>query len=112
MLSQGEAFLVGAVLVIAGVAAVMTAVIILRKGKLYHRLKPESRPRRWVLLSCLILFGVWIISFPVWLIWPHALVPRILLLVFAVTFFVVGITLRWFSGVVDWYYKRRGWPLT
>lgn len=111
MLSQGEALLVGVALVAAGIAAIVTSIIILRKGKLYHSLKPESRPRRWVLFACLILFGVWIVAFPLWLIWPHALAARVLLMIFALTFFVVGVTMRWFSGLVDWYYERRGWPL-
>jgi hypothetical protein len=84
---------------------------ILLRGKLYHRLKPEARPRRWVLISLLFLFAVFALWFPVWITWPNALVSRVLLALFGITFFLVGMTLKWWTPLVDSYVKRKGWQL-
>src|ERR1700676_545299 len=94
-----------------GVAAVSLSIAIARRGKLYRGLEPEARPRRWVLMAVLTLMAVFLLWFPVWMLWPHSLVGRVLTLLFGVTFFIVGMTLKWFSGFVDWYVKRRGWRL-
>jgi hypothetical protein len=59
----------------------------------------------------LSLFAMFLMWFPVWLFWPQALVSRLLTVLFGITFFVVGITLTRFSGLVDWIIKRRGRPL-
>jgi hypothetical protein len=111
MLSETGPLLTAMFLIAAGFAAAATAIAILRKGGLYHRLKPEARPRRWVLFLCPILFGVFWVCFPVWVIWPQAFISRVLLLIFALTFAVVGLALKRFHWLVDWYCKRRGWPL-
>lgn len=111
MLSETEAVIVAALLVAAGIAAVTTSIIILRRGKLYHKVKPEARPRRWVLFFLLILFGVFVLWYSVSIILPQSFVSRVLLLIFALTFAVVGLALKRFDWLVDWYYKRRGWPI-
>lgn len=111
MLSQTGTYIVLGVLAGIGIFAVVFSVVILRRGKLYHRLSPESRPRRWVLLLLLILLVVFVVWFPVWMTWPHGSISRFLTLLFAITFFAAGITLKWFSGVVDYYIRRKGWPL-
>lgn len=92
-------------------AAVFTSVVILRRGWLYHSLKPDARPRRWVLFSMLTVFGIFLVWFPVWFQWPQAWISRVLTLLFGATFFVVGMSLKWFSGLVDWLVKRAGRPL-
>lgn len=91
--------------------AVTASIVILCRGKLYHRLKPESRPRRWVLMFMLILFAIFLIWFPVWMIWPHALISRILTVLFALTFFVIGMAYKWLSRLIDAYIERKGWRL-
>jgi hypothetical protein len=99
--------------VVAGVAifVVLATILVLRKGRAYQALSPESRPRRWVLFSFLVLFVLFLVWFPVWLLWPKALVARVLGVLFAATFLVVTLTFKRFSKVVDWYIQRRGWPL-
>ena len=100
-----------AFLAVLAVCAVYLSIAVLSRGRFYRSLKPNSRPTRWVLISLLFLFAVFVIWFPVWMIWPDALVSRVLLVLFGVTFFVVTITLRWFSRLVDWFIERKGWPL-
>jgi hypothetical protein len=105
------AYFVLFVLFCIGSAAVLVSVDILRQGKLYHSLKPEARPRRWVLIWLLVLLTTFAVCFPVHLIWPNALISRVLLGLFVIVFAAVGLTLRNFSWLVDWYYKRKGWRL-
>ena len=93
------------------IAVVWLSVTILLRGKLYSRLKPDARPRRWVLISLLVLFGIFVIWFPVWMMWPNALISRLLLGLFGVSFFVVGMTIKWLRPLVDAYVQRKGWPL-
>jgi hypothetical protein len=45
------------------ICTVWTWISVLRRGPVYHGLRPESRPRRWVLILWLIDFAV----FPRWL---------------------------------------------
>jgi hypothetical protein len=111
MLSHIGAAIVLALVGVLGISAVVLSIVILRRGKFYHRLKPESRPRRWVLFSLLVLVGVFVVWFPTWMIWPRALISRILSGMFAVTFFVVGITYKWLWRPVDSYITRKGWQL-
>lgn len=91
--------------------AVTTSILILARGRFYHSLKPDSRPRRWVLFSLLFLFGVFLVWFPIWYLWPHSLVARVLLFLFSVTFFCVGMSLKWFGPFIDRVIKRSGRPL-
>lgn len=111
MLSHEGTFIVIGLVVGLGISAVVLSIIILRRGKLYHRLRPEARPRRWILISLLFLFAVFVIWFPVWMTWPNALISRLLLGLFGITFFVVGMTIKWLTPLVDSYVKRKGWPL-
>lgn len=98
-------------LVFLAVLAVSVSIHILLRGRLYHYLKPASRPRRWVLFSLLVLVGVFLAWFPVWSLWPRSRVSWVLTLVFGVTFFVITMALKWFSPLIDRAIKRRGWPL-
>jgi len=98
-------------LIAFAISAVVLSVMILSRGKLYQRLSPETRPRRWVLISVLVLFAIFVISISVWAMWPDALVSRVLLGVFGVAFFVVGLTIRLLTEQVDAYVERRGWQL-
>jgi O-antigen/teichoic acid export membrane protein len=111
MLSRTGTIIVISLVVGLGISAVVLSIIILRRGKLYHRLRPEARPRRWILISLLFLFAVFVIWFPVWITWPNALISRLLLGLFGVTFFLVAMTIKWLTPLVDSYVKRRGWPI-
>ncbi|MGB7730629.1 MAG: hypothetical protein WBL50_21550 [Candidatus Acidiferrum sp.] len=111
MLSRNGTLIVFCLLAVIAAAAVLLSADMLFRGRLYHRLKPKSRPRRWVLISLLILFAVFIAWFPPWIMWPHALISRLLTGLFAITFGIVGLTLRLFSPLVDRYFTRKGWPL-
>lgn len=106
----GTVIVIGFVVVL-GISAVVLSLIILRRGKQYHRLKPEARPRRWVLISLLFLFAVFAIWFPARMTWPHALISRLLLALFGITFFLAGTTIKWLTPLMDSYVKRKGWPL-
>jgi drug/metabolite transporter (DMT)-like permease len=98
-------------LLLLALAAIGASVNILLRGSLFKRLKPESRPRRWVLVALLLLFAVFAIWFPVWVTWPNSLVAKALTLTFGIVFGVIGMTLRWFTGAVDLFVVKRGWRL-
>jgi hypothetical protein len=59
----------------------------------------------------LVFLSIFVVWFPVWLTWPHALISRLLTGLFGFTFFAVLMTLKWPSGLVDGYITRKGWPL-
>jgi uncharacterized membrane-anchored protein len=99
------------VLIVLAVLAVSTSVLVLLKGRFYYWLKPESRRRRWVMFSMLILFGVFLLWLVLWAFLPQTVIARVAGFVFGVTFFVVGMTLKWFTRLVDRAIERRGWPL-
>jgi hypothetical protein len=111
MLSPTGVFIVFVLMGCFAIAAVVVSILVLRRGKLYHRLKPEARLRRWVLILSLFLFAVFVVWFPVWMMWPHALVSRLLTGPFGITFGIMGLTFKWFSPLVDSYIKRKGWSL-
>ena len=98
-------------LLLLTVAAISASVNVLVRGSIYRRLKPESRPRRWVLLALLVLFAAFAVWFPVWMTWPHSLAAKALTLTFAIVFGVVGLALRWFTAAVDLFVQKKGWPL-
>jgi hypothetical protein len=93
------------------ICTVWTSTSILRRGRVYQWLRPESRPRRWILILLLIDFAIFCVWFPVWMMWPAALVSRALALLFGLVFFVVGITIKWFTPAVDRLVTRAGWQL-
>src|SRR5215469_12640456 len=111
MLSPNGTLIVLGLLVALAIGAVWLSITILLRGKLYHRLKPDARPRRWVLISLLALFLIFLVWFPVWMTWPHALISRFLTLLFGVSFVIVSLTFKWFAPLVDAYVTRKGWPL-
>jgi hypothetical protein len=98
-------------LIAFAISAVVVSIMILSRGKLYERLSPETRPRRWILVSVVALFAEFVISFSVWATWPDALVSRVLLGAFGVVFFLVGFAIRLLTPQVDAYVERRGWQL-
>jgi len=93
------------------ISAVVVSIMILSRGKLYERLSPETRPRRWILICVLVLFAIFVIAFSMWMMWPDALVSRVLLGGFGVVFFLVGFAIRLLTPQVDAYVERRGWQL-
>jgi len=90
---------------------VWTSVSVLCHRRVYHWLRPERRPRRWVLIALSQLFLVFCVWFPVWMTWPQVFISRLLLLFFGIDFFVTGMTLRWFTPSMDRLVQRRGWQL-
>lgn len=108
MLSSNGTSVVLGLLLMLGVAAVWLSLTILFRGKLDHRLKPNARPRRWVLIFLLALFLFFAVWFPVWITWPHALISHFLTLLFGVAFAIVLLTFKWFVPFVDAYVKRKG----
>jgi amino acid transporter len=98
-------------LIAFAISAVALSIMILSRGKLYERLSPETRPRRWILISVVALFAEFVIAFSVWMMCPDALVSRVLLGAFGVAFFLVGFTIRLLTPQVDAYVKRKGWQL-
>jgi|SRR5579862_39933 len=111
MLSLTWTMIVISLVVMAGIAAVVVSVVILQRGELYYRIRPEARPRRWVLISMLCLFAIFGVWFPIWIVWPNALVSRVLLALFCITFLFVGLVFRWLSPIIDAFVEKRGWPL-
>lgn len=96
---------------VLAITSVYASINILRKGWIYHRLDPASRPRRWILAALMVLFAAFLVWFPVWLVWPDAMISKFLTALFGMIWLVVGLTLRWFTGFVDHWIVRRGWPL-
>ena len=60
------------------ICTVGTSISVLRRGPVYHWLRPESGPRRRGLILLLLDFAVFWAWFPVWMIWPHAFLSRTL----------------------------------
>ena len=98
-------------LIAFAITAVVFSIMILSRGKLYERLSPETRPRRWMLICVLVLFAIFVIAFSVWMMWPDALVSRVLLGAFGIAFFVVGFAIRLLTPQVDAFVERMGWQL-
>jgi O-antigen/teichoic acid export membrane protein len=111
MLSPSKTVILLSLLVGLGVVAICLTIALLRRGKLYYRLSPEKRPRRWVLISLLLLMAILIVWFPMWITWPNALVSRFLLVLFGISFCTFSLTYKWLSPLVDAYFKRKGWQL-
>jgi hypothetical protein len=111
MLSETGQFMVLGFLALLGSAAFILSILLLRRGKLYRRLSPKARPRRWVLISLVVLFAIFAVWFPVWFFWPDLLITRILTGLFLITFVAVGFALRAFSGWIDRLVIRKGWQL-
>lgn len=93
------------------ICTVWTSISVLRHGRVYRWLRPERRPRRWVVIALLQLFTVFSVWFPVLISWPQAFISRLLLLFFAIDFFVTGMTVKWFTPAIDRLVQRRGWQL-
>ena len=55
MLSHAGTIIVISLVIGVGISAVILSVTIFRRGKLYHSLRPEARPRRWILIACVAL---------------------------------------------------------
>jgi hypothetical protein len=98
-------------LLLLAVVTVSASLNILLRGRVYRWLKPESRPRRWVLIWLLVLLAVFAIWFAVWMLWSGSPIADALTLTFLVVFAIVGLTFRWLGGIVDWNVERKGWPL-
>ena len=99
------------IFVIILVVAVYVSVNILFRGRIWHWLKPDSRPRRWVLICLLASLGTFLIWLSVFVFYPKSLTSRLLTLIFGVVWVGTMFALKWLAGIVDWIYERKGWPL-
>jgi RsiW-degrading membrane proteinase PrsW (M82 family) len=63
-------------LVVAAVILLSVSIHLLMRGRFYHRLKPESRPRRWVVYLFLSWFVAFVLWFPVCFIWPGSFMAQ------------------------------------
>ena len=99
------------VLVFAITTIIFVCVQLLLRRGLYHRIKPESRPRRWAVFSFLILLVSFAVWFPIWILWQHSLLARILLVIFTVVFGLVVLGYRNFARLIDSAVEKKGWPL-
>jgi hypothetical protein len=93
------------------IVSVSVSINILLRGRIWQRLKPASRPRRWVLILLLLSFVVTLIWLPVFVLYPHTSIARALTGVWGLAFGGTCLTLKWLAGIVDVFYQRRGWPL-
>ena len=93
------------------VVVISTSIALLRRGRFYHWLAPDSRPRRWVLILLLAEFAIFLLWFPIWMAWPDALVSKTLLVIWAICWGIGLLVLKWFSGLIDLWIRRKGWPL-
>lgn len=93
------------------VVCIAVSLDILFRGKLYRSLKPDSRPRRWVLIVLLVCLATTFVWLPVFLMWPHAPITRVLTVFWGILFGSVTLTLKWLSGAADQWFERRGWRL-
>lgn len=70
---------------------VVSSILILRGGKVYHRIPERWRPRRWfvaIFFSYFVLFWLW---FPVWFLYPRSVISHVLSALFAAfTAFIAG----------------------
>jgi hypothetical protein len=94
-----------------GAAVTWLSVEMLRQGRLYHRLKPSARPRRWVLIWLLFALGACVAWLPFMIFFPDAWITHFLLKVVAIAFIVVTLVVRNLGIIVDWFYQHKGWPL-
>jgi hypothetical protein len=99
------------VLLVLTVVSVSVSINILLRGRIWQHLKPASRPRRWVLVLLLVSLAMTVVWLPVFVFYPRAPVARVFTVVWGFTFGGTCLTLKWLAGIVDLFYKRRGWPL-
>ncbi len=75
--------LVVAFLSLLAVLVTIASILILSRGKIYHRIPVKSRPRRWVIAIFFSYFVVFCLWFPVWLFYPHSVISQVLSIMFA-----------------------------
>jgi hypothetical protein len=102
---------IAAVLLFLAVCTVSTSVSILRRKRVYHWLSPSRRPRRWVLIILMQLFGFFCLVLLVGFIFRDVWISRALLVFFAIDSFATLLTLKWFPVLVDQLVIRQGWKL-
>src|SRR5580765_3916802 len=95
------------------VVSVSVSVNILLRGTIWRRLKPSSRPRRWVLILLLASLAVTLVWLPVFVKLPNTPLSRVLTAVWGI---VCGGTCLIFklpllSSAVDLLFERRGWSV-
>jgi len=90
--------------------AIFTSILVLRRGRYYHSLKPMSRPRRWVLIALLwFLSCCWLIGLPVSIFWPDSMLFRLCTALFFFPFCIFVLVMRFgLDMVLDRYIQKRG----
>lgn len=93
--------------------SVAVSINILLRGRIWQRLKPASRPRRWVLIWLLISLFLTFVWLPVFVERPGSHLAKALTLVWAIVFISMCLVgkLPLLSSAVDLIVERMGWPL-
>ena len=93
--------------------SVAVAINILLRGRIWRCLKPESRPRRWVLIWLLISLFLTFVWLPVFVARPYTQLAKALTVVWAIVFIGMGLVFKLplLSSTVDMIFERKGWPL-
>ena len=93
--------------------SVSLSINILLRGRIWRRLKPANRPRRWVLIWLLISLFVTFVWLPVFLERPGTQLARVLTTVWAIVFVSMGLVFKLppLSSAIDMFFERKGWRL-
>jgi hypothetical protein len=97
---------------LTSVSAAVSINILLR-GRIWQRLKPSSRPRRWVLIWLLISLFLTFVWLPVFVERPDTQLAKVLTVLWAISFIGMGLVFKFppLSSAVDMIFERNGWPL-
>lgn len=98
-------------LAVLAVCTVWTSMSILCRKRVYDWLRPETRPRRWVLIVLMQLFAIFCILLLVGFIFRDTWITQILFFLFAIDFAMTLMTLKWFAPLMDRFVTHRGWDL-
>jgi hypothetical protein len=93
--------------------SVAVSINILLRGRIWQRLKPASRPRRWVLIWLLISLFLTFVWLPLFVEKPDTQLAKVLTVVWAFVFIGMGLVFKLplLSTAVDMIFERKGWPL-
>jgi hypothetical protein len=95
------------------VVSVAVSINILLRGRIWQRLKPSSRPRRWVLIWLLVSLFLTFVWLPVFVGMPDTHLARVLTMLWAISFIGMGLVFKLppLSSAVDMIFEKKGWPL-
>jgi hypothetical protein len=100
-------------LLLLTVVSVAVSINILLRGRIWRRLKPNTRPRRWVLIWLLVSLFLTFVWLPVFVARPGSQLAKVLTIVWAIVFIGMGLVFKLplLASTVDMIFERKGWPL-